>query len=270
VKPLLVQKRDSALAGTWYPSEGVLLREHVEAYLEAARQEGATATTQPMAIVAPHAGLTYAGPTAAHSFLSVKDRPDRIILIGPAHRVAFQGISAGAFSHYVCPLGELPVDQDAVLKLRTHGFVCSVPEAHDQEHCLEMMMPFILALWDSVPIVPLLVSHAEPADVVRILEEIMTPGDLLVVSTDLSHFLPYDEARNRDLDTLHTVLEGRWRELGPHDACGYVGLSALIQFAHQRHFKGTLLDYRNSGDTSGDQVRVVGYGALAYRSTDSK
>ena len=270
MSPALVQKRPSALAGTWYPSESVRLREHVEAYLDTARHEGAGATTQPMAIVAPHAGLAYAGATAAHSFLSVKDRPDRIILLGPAHRLAFQGISVGAFSHYACPLGELPVDQDTALTLRNRGLVCSISEAHTEEHCLEMMMPFILALWGRVSILPLLVGRAEPADVLRILEEVVTPGDLLVVSTDLSHFLTYDEARNKDLDTLHAVLEGRWKELGPRDACGYVGLGALIQFAHRRHFQGTLLDYRNSGDTSADRVRVVGYGALAYRSTDSK
>jgi len=190
--------------------------------------------------------------------------------MGPSHRVGFQGISAGTYSHYSCPLGDLPVDRKAIEKLLLDGLVSSRLEAHHEEHCLEMMLPFIISLWGKVPILPFLVSRAQPAEVTHLLEELCRAGDLICISSDLSHFLTYDKARVRDFHTLDTITDGRWDELGPHDACGYTAIAGLIKLAERRNLVASRLDYRNSGDTGGDRDRVVGYGALAYTPVDSK
>jgi hypothetical protein len=143
-----------------------------------------------------------------------------------------------------------------------------VIDAHRDEHCLEVMLPFILECFGQIPILPLLVGGARPEDVARILEATYKDGDLPLISSDLSHFLTYDQARARDGDTLQSILEGRWQHLAGDDACGHIAIGGLIQFAESRRWEPTLLDYRNSGDTAGDRRRVVGYGSLAYYAAD--
>jgi len=262
-------KRPSVLAGTWYPEEPEALFGQVDQLLKQARSEGASSAHQPTALIVPHAGMSYSGPTAAHAFASVRERPKRILLLGPSHRLRFRGISAGLFSYYCSPVGDFPVDVDAINSLLEAGAVQANPEAHDQEHCLEMMLPFIGTRWGSIPILPLLVGHSSPHHIQQVLEHIFSPGDLICVSSDLSHFLTYAEARERDLQTLESIRTGRWEALGPEDACGCTPIAGLIQFSRRRHLICSVLDYRNSGDTAGNRERVVGYGALAYRTTDS-
>ena len=261
--------RSSVLAGTWYPSDSATLRHAVQRLLSQARHEGAKASEKTRAIIVPHAGLVYSGPTASHAFESVSTRPGRVILIGPSHRKSFEGISAGLFSLYRSPLGDFPVDVNTVKTLIRCGLVEHHPEAHRHEHCLEMMLPFIGTRWSRMILLPFLVSQASPDAVRDILEAVYTPDDLICISSDLSHFLNYDEARRRDAQTLYAIQQGQWKSLKTTDACGSIPIAGLIQFARQHNFTSTLLDYRNSGDPAGDRDRVVGYGALAYQPSDS-
>ena len=191
--------------------------------------------------------------------------PARILLIGPAHRVYVKGISAGDFDGYACPLGTLGVDRGALATLVGAGIAHVQRDAHAEEHCLEVMVPFILQhLGANVPIVPLLVGNASAAQVADAIDTIRAPGDLIIVSSDLSHFRPYDEARRRDLSTVDAILTGDVDALGPEDACGYRGIAGVMQLAAREGWDSALIDYRNSGDTAGDRARVVGYASIGF------
>jgi len=256
------QPRPAVLAGLWYPSDPSRLSAMVQDYL---RDAAPSPSAAPAAIVSPHAGYRYSGPTAGVAWSAAAlRRPRRVIIVGPAHRVGFRGVSAGDFSSYRCPLGDIPVDRAAIAALDAEGLVTCVAEAHEEEHCIEIMLPFLAATFGtSVPMVPLLVGRATNAEVAAVLDRVVTPEDLLVVSTDLSHFLPYDVARQRDLATLDGVSRGETARLEGETACGFRGLAATLELASRRDWRVEILDYKNSGDTAGDRGRVVGYGAAA-------
>ncbi len=262
--------RASALAGRWYPGDAATLTREVEGYLARARlPESLSALASVATIVSPHAGLVYSGGTAGHAWASVaRTAPHaatRIVIVGPAHRVAFKGVALGDFAAYRIPTGDVPVDRAALaaLEARHPQLVSFVPGAHDAEHCLEIQLPFVQAVLPGVPIVPLLAGGISPAELATVLDAVLRPGDLLVVSTDLSHFHPYEDARARDLATLQSMAGLAPFDLGGEDACGYRGVAAGALIARLRGYLAVLLDYSNSGDTGGDRGGVVGYGALA-------
>lgn len=268
--------RPPALAGTWYPADAELLRRSVAGFLRSARRvEGLAALD---ALVVPHAGHIYSGPTAglAWGALGVDERGDapwagreltRVVLLGPAHRVGFPGLALGDFEAFAHPLGETPVDRAALADLEALGLGGFVPGAHDAEHCLEIQLPFCALALPGRPIVPLLIGLGpEPALgqlVDAALTHLLRPGDLLVISSDLSHFRPYDEARRVDLETLGRI-ERLDERLDGERACGYKAIRAAIHRARHHHHRAALIDYRSSGDTAGDRRSVVGYGALAF------
>ena len=256
--------RPAAVAGLFYPGRPDELRATVRDLLERASERRGAERAQPAAIVVPHAGYVYSGSTAAAAFDAVPHPPARVVLVGPAHRVRFAGISAADYEAYAAPTGALPVDRAQVAALEAGGATRFVPAAHAEEHCLEVMVPFILERFGEVPVVPLLVGGATPAAVERALDLALRLCDLLLISTDLTHFLRYDEARRRDLATLDDVVAGRWGDIGPEDACGHRGLAGAMRLGARRGWAPTTLEYLNSGDTAGDRSRVVGYGAVAF------
>lgn len=254
--------RPSALAGRWYPGDARALAESVRAYVAAAgpREVGGAVR----ALVSPHAGHVYSGPVAGVAFATVAGGPyQRVLLVGPAHRVAFHGISAGDFACYELPTGATRVDRDAIAALEAAGLVGFVPEAHREEHCLEIILPFVRETLGELPIVPLLVGRATGEEVARALDAALRPHDLLVVSSDLSHYQPYDAARAQDLATLASIAASRGDDLDGHDACGYRGIQGALRLGRARGWRPEVLDYRSSGDTAGDKRAVVGYGAVA-------
>jgi len=261
--------RPSALAGRWYPAEPAVLEAEVERHLAlaSARSGGAPSSLAAVAfIVAPHAGITYSGGTAAFAWAAAPAGVERIVLVGPAHRVAFRGVALGDYAAFQIPTGDVPVDRAALAALANQHpqLVAFVPGAHDAEHCLEIQLPFAQALLQGVPIVPLLAGAVSTPELTTVLDAVLRPRDLLVVSTDLSHFNPYADARRRDLATLKSIAELDPFALSGEDACGYRGLGASGMLARLRGYRAVVLDYTNSGDTGGDRDAVVGYGALAF------
>jgi len=216
------------------------------------------------AIIAPHAGYIYSGLTAARAFQCLRVKPSRILLVGPAHRAYVNGISAGAYTSYSCPMGNLNVDGDAIASLSQMGHTTTLYQAHAQEHCLEVMLPFIIHCFGTeVPIVPLLAGGTTAEGIATALEAIRRPDDLIVVSSDLSHFQPYDVARAQDLATLDRIVNEKTPEIGPEDACGCTPILGIKRMAESKGWHIEHVDYLNSGDTAGDRSRVVGYGAVA-------
>lgn len=252
--------RPPAVAGTFYPAAANDLAIQVDELLAAvAVPAGAPC---PKALIVPHAGYAYSGPIAASAFARVAPhagRIERVVLVGPAHRVFVDGLVAPGAARLRTPLGELEVDVAALARLG----VPDSPVAHAREHCLEVELPFLQRVTPHAKIVPLIGSRARPEVVGAALESLSGGAEtLVVVSSDLSHYLPYDEGRAIDAATCAGIVAGE-PSIADERACGAVGINGLLWVARRRGMRIELLDRRSSGDTEGPRDAVVGYGAFA-------
>jgi len=257
--------RPAAVAGSFYPGQPEALSHSVEAMLAAAKP--ATQAPVPKAIVAPHAGHIYSGPVAASIYALIapaRARIKRVVLLGPTHRVAIHGMALPGVDAFATPLGNIPVDADAVKQLMKLPYVGASAEAHRMEHSLEVHLPFLQKVIDNFTLVPLAVGRASAQQVAEVIN-LLWGGDetLIVVSSDLSHYLPYAQAQATDNATAQAILALR-TDINHHQACGATPVTGLNLLAQQRGLKPELIDLRNSGDTAGDKARVVGYGSFAY------
>jgi AmmeMemoRadiSam system protein B len=216
----------------------------------------------PKALIVPHAGYVYSGPIAASAFARVAphgDRIERVVLVGPAHRVFVEGLASPGAAKLATPLGEIEVD-DATL--RTLGVPANAA-AHAREHSLEVLLPFLQRVVPNATIVPLCGSRAAPEAVGRLLESVWGgPETLVVISSDLSHFHPYAQGRAIDQMTCKAIV-ARQSTLVGDQACGAIGINGLMWVARKKNLRVELIDLRSSGDTAGTRDEVVGYGAFA-------
>jgi len=265
--PSQIRVRPPAVAGRFYPSDAGELTALVRRQLSTA-QQASDACAVPRAVIAPHAGFMYSGPIAAAAFApwrAIADRARRVVLLGPSHHFAFEGIAAPASSAFDTPLGEVPVDTDATQQLTRLPFVHVADEPHVPEHALETHLPFIQQVLESFAIVPLVIGRAQPADVSQVLGELWGGEETLIsVSSDLSHFLDYETAKQADRRTADTIEALDPDTLQPRDACGAMAVNGLLHLAKRRGMQAATIDLRNSGDTAGGRDRVVGYGAFTF------
>lgn len=257
--------RPPAVAGLFYENDADALHAHVAAYLDAAEVDPMPSLR---AAIGPHAGYRYSGAVCGSTYAAVaglRDRVRRVLLIGPSHRVAFSGLATSTATAFASPGGDVAVDRAGVEQLERHRAVHPLDHAHAPEHGLEVHLPFIQAtLGPDVPIVPVLFGEVSTDDTADALAPLWTDDTLLMVSSDLSHYHPYDEARTIDRATADAIEQGRPRGVTGMTACGYVAIRALMQLAEKRGLTARTLDLRNSGDTAGPRDRVVGYGAFVY------
>lgn len=262
--------RRPAVAGMFYPDDPALLRQTVEGFLAAAAPPP---LADVRAVIAPHAGYVYSGPVAAfayHLLAAQPVTPRRVYLLGPAHRAWFQGVALGDFDSFATPLGAAPVDREALARLMERDpWFQPLTQAHHGEHCLEVQLPFLQCVLPGVPIVPLLFGDVNPDVVGRAFDALLESGDLIVVSSDLSHYHSYADAARRDAAFIAAVLQGDQAAAAHGEACGQTPILAVMTLAAQRNWQPHLLDYRNSGDTAGDRRQVVGYAAIAYTGDNS-
>lgn len=260
----MAQIRQPAVAGMFYPAEADGLRAAVAAHLHAPSAWPIDAK----AIVAPHAGYVYSGPIAGNAYAALAHRAGtirRIVLLGPAHRLGFRGIAAPSATAFATPLGLLPVDRDAIASLAGLAEVMVLDRAFDQEHSLEVQLPFLQHVFPDAAVVPLVVGEASPEAVEAVLARLWGgPETLIVISSDLSHYEAYDQARKIDGATSRLIELHRGGAIGGQMACGHRALAGLLRRATALDLRATTLDLRNSGDTAGDKQRVVGYGAYAF------
>lgn len=258
--------RPAAVAGMFYPSSKTELEQMVSALL--ARTEELSNKTneknvRPKAIIVPHAGYVYSGETAAKVYARLKPFADsikRVVLLGPAHRVGFYGIAAPAATHFETPLGDIPLDQEAMQRALKIEGVFTLDEAHQQEHSLEVQLPFLQQILGNFTLAPFVVGDAPDELTARLLSELW--GDdktLIVISSDLSHFLDYATATQRDAQTAAHIESFEGEKIGPHEACGYHPVRGLLRVARQKDLAIERIALCNSGDTAGDKSRVVGY-----------
>ena len=257
--------REPAVAGLFSPANPCELRENVDHFLAKAKPAD---IPSPKALVAPHAGYVYSGPIAGSAYAQLKplaDRIRRVVLIGPSHRVPFRGIAYGFAGRFRTPLGDVRVDLsalDAIAELpQTRHY--EVP--FEGEHCLEVQLPFLQIVLTDFRIVPLLAGDASPEEVAEVLERLWGGEEtLIVVSSDLSHYLSYGAAQESDTETTRAIEALRPEAIPQDHACGRVPLTGLLVEAKRHGLHAHTLDVRNSGDTAGPRNQVVGYGAYAF------
>jgi AmmeMemoRadiSam system protein B/AmmeMemoRadiSam system protein A len=262
--------RAPAVAGAFYPGTFEALQSQLLAMLASARTAN---VRRPKALIAPHAGYIYSGPVAASAYAHLaphRNDYSRVVLLGPAHRVRLRGLAFPASTSFATPLGEISLDRDAAEALRRLPQICVSDEAHALEHSLEVHLPFLQQTLGSFTLVPLAVGDASVREITEVLD-LLWGGDetLIVVSSDLSHYLPYPQARHVDEQTARMILDLAPR-LNHEQACGATPVNGLLHTAGRRGLRPQLLDLRNSGDTAGDKKRVVGYASFAFYPQDAE
>ena len=256
--------RPPAVAGQFYPSAPGELRAVLRSYLDASQVHGAV----PKALIAPHAGYPYSGVVAASAYARLeggREQIRRVVMLGPAHRMAVQGLALPRATAFATPLGQVAVDLDAVRLSASLPQVHCLDAVHALEHCLEVQLPFLQEKLVDFKVVPLLVGQAAPQEVCQVLELLWGGREtLVVISSDLSHYHDYEAARRLDRDTSQVIEDLRDRDLRSDQACGCIPIQGLLQVARRRRLRAENVDLRNSGDTAGRRDRVVGYGAYVF------
>lgn len=262
--------RPAAVAGTFYPADPLTLRDALAGHLASAGTLDTAPGTDrpPKMLVLPHAGHVYSGDVAALGYAPLarwRERITRVVLLGPVHRMAIRGLAAPTVSAFETPLGHVPLDSGALDSLRPLRQVVWSDLPHAQEHSLEVHLPFLqTVLGTGFTLVPLAVGDARPDEVAEVLERLWGGDEtLIVISSDLSHFLPCAQAQMRDRATVQRILHFA-SDLQGEEACGAAPLNGALQAAKRHGLVPRLLGLRNSGDSAGDRDRVVGYGAIAF------
>jgi len=261
--------RKEAVAGTFYPADSLALQTEVNslfADVPIPKTTSAPKTTSfPKAIIAPHAGYIYSGPGAAIVYKRLEPAADiikRVILLGPSHRISFRGLAYCKADYYQTPLGRIAIDHTAIETIRALPQAVALDAPHKDEHCLEVQLPFLQSVLNDFSIVPLVVGDASPTEVAEIIQLLWGDEEtLIVISSDLSHFLEYNQANTTDKATCCAIEEFRFNDISYEGACGRIPIQGLLKVAKEKQMEITRLDYRNSGDTAGTKDRVVGYGA---------
>jgi AmmeMemoRadiSam system protein B len=257
--------RHPVVAGMFYPADPKELKETVDGFIAAAHEEAAP----PKAIIVPHAGYIYSGPVAASAYRLLRplhQRISHVILLGPSHRVGFQGMALSSAEAFSTPLGDVRIDHSHDEELLKLAGVSVMDEAHRMEHSLEVHLPFLQVVLDRFSLIPIVVGDAEPAEVAKVLETLWGGDEtLIVISSDLSHYQDYASAQHLDHATSVAIEELRYEDLAYDDACGRNPIRGLLYYSRQHGLHGRAIDVRNSGDTAGPKDRVVGYGAYIFQ-----
>jgi hypothetical protein len=268
----MINIRHAAVAGLFYPEDPRELDTTIRHLLDdasprskAARQ---TANKAAKALIVPHAGYIYSGPVAASAYArlnSVASRVQRVVLLGPCHRVPLRGLAVSSANAFETPFGAVPLDKQAIEGVLDMPQIGVLDAAHADEHSLEVHLPFLQHILGSFTLVPIVVGAASAEEVAEVLERLWGgPETLIVISSDLSHYLDDKTARQIDAATCRAIESLDPGAIGFDQACGRVPVGGLLSVARRRGLDVTTLDLRNSGDTAGDRRRVVGYGAWMF------
>lgn len=268
----MIDKRLMSVAGSFYPADSDSVLKMIE-HFNAILKDHPDALTRfdalsGIAVIVPHAGWIYSGFTAniAHRILS-HTHPRTVVLIGPSHRIGFEGVSIADGDVYQTPLGELKMDRGLISELKEHIALPCFPQAH-KEHSTEVQAPFIKYYLPDTQIVELVYAYSSPSQIEPIIEYLLDRDSTsIVISTDLSHYYSLEDANRLDTICLDAIRNENIDELHQGcEACGMIGVEAMLTAAKSQGLKSVLLDYRTSADASGDTSRVVGYAsALFYR-----
>jgi AmmeMemoRadiSam system protein B/AmmeMemoRadiSam system protein A len=266
------RERPAAVAGFFYPGDPSQLAAWIDDALAAVPPQPASVPL-PKALIVPHAGYVYSGGIAAAAYARLsplRGTIRRVVLLGPCHRVAVHGLALPDADAFATPLGPVPVDAAGVAAIESHPAVTRSAATHAQEHALEVQLPFLQRVLGTFAIVPLVVGSVAARDVADVIERLWGGAEtLVVVSSDLSHYHGYDEARAIDGATVQAILSLA-TTLDHEQACGATPITGLTEVARRRGLAPELIDVCNSGDTAGDRRRVVGYASFAFSEPDDR
>ncbi|TAJ77591.1 MAG: AmmeMemoRadiSam system protein B [Gallionellaceae bacterium] len=255
--------RSPAVAGMFYPADPRQLAHEIRDFLDSAPPH----KLAPKALIVPHAGYIYSGAIAATAYATLTDIAPhirRVILLGPTHRVAVRGLALPDAEAFDTPLGRVMLDRAAMRKIAHLPQITVSDAVHAREHSLEVQLPFLQSVLNNFTLLPLAVGMATAEEVAEVLEAVWGGEEtLIVVSSDLSHYLPYSVAQHVDGMTAGAIV-GLHQPIGHEQACGGTPIGGLIVAARKHHLEAHLLDLRNSGDTAGPHDSVVGYAAFAF------
>ena len=258
--------RPTAVAGLFYPASTPALLGMIEHDLDAVNLPADSPL--PKAVIVPHAGYIYSAPVAASAYALLqpyRQQIKRVILIGPSHRVGFNGLALSSADYFATPLGQIAVDKTAQAKISAITGVSILDQAHADEHSLEVQLPFLQSVLDDFKIVPIVAGNASPQLVEKVISTLWGgPETLIVISSDLSHYHDYHTAQQLDHNTSQAIVELNIDAVDSQHACGCVGIRGLLAFAQHHPLDASILDVRNSGNTAGDKESVVGYGAYLF------
>jgi AmmeMemoRadiSam system protein B len=253
-----------AVADLFYPGDPAGLREMLSGYLDDVAPQG----EPPKALIAPHAGYIYSGPVAARVYArlkSVAERIERVVLLGPSHRIPFHGLAVSGADYFRTPLGDIPLDKPLIAELEKLPQVVHLDQAHANEHALEVQLPFLQHILTDFSLVPIVVGDVMGEVVSAVLTKLWGgPETLVVISSDLSHYHDYETAQRLDQQTSESIVNLDPDSIRYEDACGRIPVQGLLLIAKKLGLQGEIVDLRNSGDTAGDKSQVVGYGAYAF------
>jgi len=261
--------RKDAVAGQFYPASQEEIQNmfaHYNKIVDEAVQDKTILQLQPRAIIVPHAGYIYSAFTANIAFRVLKNsHAKRVVVIGPSHRVYLQGTSVAEFDSYETPMGSLKIDRAVADTLIKKFGLHFQADAH-AEHSTEVQMPFVKNYLPNASVVELVYGNEDPANLAKVINYLLQDDDtVVVISTDLSHYYDIDKANQLDSICLEAVASLNPQELHQGcEACGIIGVEAMLIAAKESGLKPTLLDYRTSADASGDKSQVVGYMSAAF------
>lgn len=261
----MISIRPSAVAGLYYPAQATELEKLLQRQFD---QPTDQLHHHAKALIVPHAGFFYSGQVAAsayQSLVNIADDIERVILIGPSHRTDFNGIAMSAADYFATPLGSVAVDKSIYPQLSRINGVETNDNPHDNEHCLEVQLPFLQYSLNQFEIVPLLTGKASPSLIADVLNAASQDADsLIVISSDLSHYLDYETARKVDQFTSQSIISMDNRGIDKFHACGCDAIRGFLQYARHSNMAGQIMALSNSGDIAGKKGSVVGYGAYLF------
>lgn len=253
-----------SVAGSFYPADPIELKETVIKMLIEANSD----LPIPKAIIAPHAGYIYSGPIAASAYACLKKAKEKIkkvVILAPSHQVPFEGIATTDDDFFQTPLGNIPIDRVAVDKLVLSNKVKLLPGAFSLEHSLEVQLPFLQETLENFELVPLLIGQVSYQEIAKVLHEVFNGFEtLIIISSDLSHYYDYKTAQRLDNTTVESIINLDPESIHFEQACGRLGIQALLVIAKEKGLKPAIIDLRNSGDTAGSKDQVVGYAAVHF------
>lgn len=253
------------VAGTFYPRDPETLKQALKSYIHPG-QTDREAHGKLSALIVPHAGDIYSGPVAGvgyHRLSQLPRKPALIAVLAPSHYYGFGKVAVLNADAYETPLGSILIDKNTVQQLLAADLASEMPEVFEQEHALEVQLPFIRVVAPGARIVPLIVGQTRAEQVELIISYLIEHDVFIIISTDLSHFHPYTAAREIDRHTKERIEALDYQSLNGNMACGFHPLSGILKWAKTNKGNIVMLDLRNSGDTAGDKSRVVGYGSFA-------
>ena len=255
--------RHAAVAGSFYPDDQDALNRNIDSMLF--EVDESTHRKSPKALIIPHAGYIYSGPTAAAAYALLEpERVKRVVLLGPTHRVLLSGMAVPDVGAFETPLGKVPLDKEAIHQIMDFDYVHVDNDSHAAEHSLEVHLPFLQHQLKQFKLVPLAVGQARPEHISEVLD-LLWGGEetVIIISSDLSHFHSYEGAQRMDLETVETILR-KSPHLSHEQACGATPINGLLTSLIKHPLTPKLINFCNSGDTAGPRDRVVGYASIAF------